>query len=447
MTKYSILNKVHVDVHVTNNPYAFDERTLFEMAMRINKKRSFLFISNVLGKHIALPPQVPLLLGQLLAMRYMDVVHEKPDLRAQAVAETLKTREQLRESLQALEEQPVVAPKPMKIIGFAETATALGHAFFNAFQGDVEYVHTTREVLPNLSALATFEEEHSHATTHNVYMQNEQFFEGDAEIVLVDDELTTGQTNLNIIAQILTRFPHKKRFVIVSILDWRSDAHRQAYRDFEQQHGIHIDEVNILEGRIAVEGASPEVPPVQYALEKTTPTIAQHTLRIDDVHYVFEQSKQDDDSTCEAPYFIGSGRFGLSKALDVTIRTQLQAQQQTLQRLRKGSNTLVLGTGEFMYIPMRIAALLGDGVSYHSTTRSPIYAHPDSFIYNQYTFESPEHCGVQNYAYNIPINHYDDVIVVLERITSHRALQQLIDALSQAQIPQITILTLTDGRE
>lgn len=118
-----------------------------------------------------------------------------------------------------------------------------------------------------------------------------------------------------------------------------------------------------------------------------------------------------------------------------------------LQQLRTGNKTLVLGTGEFMYIPMRIAALLGEGVQFHSTTRSPIYAHPNSYIYNQYTFESPDHSGVQNYAYNIPIQHYDEVFIIAERITNERALQQLIDALSQAQIPQMTIVTLTDGRE
>ncbi|MEE1131180.1 MAG: phosphoribosyltransferase family protein [Caryophanon sp.] len=444
MTKYSILNQVHVDVHVTNNPYQFNESQLFEMAMRINKKRSFLFISNVLGKHIALPPQIPLLLGQLLAMRYMDIVHQKADVRAQAVAETIKTRDNLHDSLLALEQQPVIAPQPMKVIGFAETATALGHAFFNAFAGDIEYVHTTREHLINLTPLTTFEEEHSHATTHNVYMQNSAFFDGDAEIALVDDELTTGQTNLNIIAQILARFPHKKRFVIVSILDWRSDEHRQAYRDFEAAHGITIQEVNVLEGRITVHGEAPEERITQRAQQALTPNITIETIHMDDAYYMTEPSKQDDETICYTPYFIGSGRFGLSKDDDVTIRTKLAAKQQTFQQMRRGNKTLVLGTGEFMYIPMRIAALLGDGVMYHSTTRSPIYAHPDSYIYNQYTFESPEHAGVQNYAYNIPVNHYDDAFIILERVTSEHALQQLIDALSYANIPQITIIKLAD---
>lgn len=31
-------------------------------------------------------------------------------------------------------------------IGFAETATALGHAVFNTFQSNAIYIHTTREV-------------------------------------------------------------------------------------------------------------------------------------------------------------------------------------------------------------------------------------------------------------------------------------------------------------
>lgn len=447
MTKYSILNQVHVEVDVTNNPYSFQEAQLFEMAMRINKKRSFLFISNVLGKHIALPPQIPLLLGHLLAMRYMDIVHHKADVRAQAVAETIKTRDHLHDSLIALEQQPVVAPEPLKVIGFAETATALGHAFFNAFAGDVEYVHTTREHIINLTPLTTFEEEHSHATTHNVYMQNSAFFDGDAQIALVDDELTTGQTNLNIIAQIIARFPHKKRFVIVSILDWRSDEHRKAYRDFEAAHGITIEEVNVLEGRITVRGEAPDERITHFTEQRLTPTITTKTIHLGDAYYMNEPSKQDDDTICYTPYFIGSGRFGLSKDVDVSIRTKLASEQRTFEQLRRGNKTLVLGTGEFMYIPMRIAALLGDGVSYHSTTRSPIYAHRDSYIYNQYTFESPEHAGVQNYVYNIPMKHYDDAFIIIERVTSERALQQLIDALSIAHIPHITIIQLADGRE
>lgn len=450
MAKYSILDEVHIDVNVTQNPYQFEETQLFEMAMRINKKRSFLFISKVLGKHIALPPQIPLLLGHLLAMRYMEVVEKKPDIRAQAVATALKTYEQLDESLNMLEEHPLVLEKPVKIIGFAETATALGHAFFNAFRQHVEYVHTTRECIPSLVPLATFEEEHSHATTHRVYMQDEHFFEGDAPIALVDDELTTGQTNINIISQILEAFPHKKSFVIVSILDWRSEEHRQAYRDFEQQHGITIQEVSLLQGTIQVEGQPQvEAPTRQSNPLKQTPTVIHASLAhlLPDDQYIHAISTQQDGTQCSMPYYRGSGRFGLTKEQDVLIRQQLSLFKYQLQGLRKGGKTLVLGTGEFMYIPMRIAALLGKNVYFHSTTRSPIYAHEKSFIQTQYTFESPEQCGVENYVYNIPKKHYTDAIIVIERITSDAALTALIDALAEAQIPTVTILTLTDGRE
>lgn len=448
MTKYSILNKVHVNVEVTNNPYQFEESQLFEMAMRINKNRSFLFVSKVLGKHIALPPQVPLLLGQLLAMHYMEVVEQAPDMRAAAVADMLKQQVDLQRGLEALETQPIIVKRPLKIIGFAETATALGHAFFNAFGGQVDYVHTTREVIPELEPLATFEEEHSHATTHYVYMQDDSFFDGDDEIILVDDELTTGKTNLNIVSQIIAKFPHKKTFTIVSILDWRSEEHHQAYRQFEQQHGITIHEVSLLAGHIDVAGETVTQPFEQPVQQKVLPRITYATLDhlLPTDQYIAVSSQQADGTLCTKPYYFGSGRFGLSKQQDLLIRQQMPIFTQQLQALRKGGQTLVLGTGEFMYIPMRLAALLGDNVSYHSTTRSPIYAHPDSFIYNQYQFDSPEHHGVANYVYNIPANHYSDAIIIAERVTSKQAMTMLIDELSQAQIEHITILTLTDGR-
>ena len=39
-------------------------------------------------------------------------------------------------------------------------------------------------------------------------------------VVLVDDEITTGKTALNIIRQIQERFP-KKEYVLASLLDWQ----------------------------------------------------------------------------------------------------------------------------------------------------------------------------------------------------------------------------------
>ena len=62
--------KVHVQIK--QNPYGLPAETLYEMAARINKKRSFLFVSKVLGKHIPIPPQVPLIASALLASIYYE---------------------------------------------------------------------------------------------------------------------------------------------------------------------------------------------------------------------------------------------------------------------------------------------------------------------------------------------------------------------------------------
>ena len=59
-----------VDVQIDSNPLGLSVETMYEMAARINKKRSFLFVSKVLGKHITRRPQVPLVASALLASTY-----------------------------------------------------------------------------------------------------------------------------------------------------------------------------------------------------------------------------------------------------------------------------------------------------------------------------------------------------------------------------------------
>ncbi|PER91230.1 adenine/guanine phosphoribosyltransferase, partial [Bacillus anthracis] len=45
------------------------------MAARINKKRSFLFVSTILGKHLPINTAVSLSSGFALATRYMEMLH------------------------------------------------------------------------------------------------------------------------------------------------------------------------------------------------------------------------------------------------------------------------------------------------------------------------------------------------------------------------------------
>ena len=99
---YHVLDDLTVEVEVQKNPYHFQLDELFQMATRINKKRSFLFVSKVLGKHLAVNPHIPLLVGSLLAMRYMEVVHGIKDSRATAVARAIQTNEQTEQLLESI---------------------------------------------------------------------------------------------------------------------------------------------------------------------------------------------------------------------------------------------------------------------------------------------------------------------------------------------------------
>lgn len=90
------------------------------------------------------------------------------------------------------------AEKPTVVIGFAETAVAIG-AVAAGFFRDCFYVTTTRENLPDWANSVCFEECHSHASHHTLCVRDEEIFRRAEQIILVDDEFTTGSTAINLI--------------------------------------------------------------------------------------------------------------------------------------------------------------------------------------------------------------------------------------------------------
>ena len=70
---------------------------------------------------------------------------------------------------------------------------------------------------------AGFEEEHSHATGHLLLPSDPDLLVAAEQIVLVDDELSTGRTALNTIRGLLAAGARCRRFVIATLIDVRSD--------------------------------------------------------------------------------------------------------------------------------------------------------------------------------------------------------------------------------
>ncbi len=153
---FNIVENLQVTVTETSNPFHMPVESLFSMAARINKKRSFLFVSKVLGKHIPVNPYTPLLSGAalgLLLYREMggeaggDTIDELLDQAVHGLIHPLYAEEAYRKLLAAR----LTLPRPVVFIGFAETATALGHSMYNMFAGGASYIHTTRPLLPKYS--------------------------------------------------------------------------------------------------------------------------------------------------------------------------------------------------------------------------------------------------------------------------------------------------------
>jgi hypothetical protein len=153
---------------------------LFVVASRYNPRRGYIFVSKVLGKHWPVRPVT------------MDRVHGS-----------------LARKLSELGlERPVV------MIAMAETAVGLGRGIFDRLAeltspDGLLFLQTTRHVTGG-PALLTTDEPHCHARDHTVHVpagdpEKARILAGARTLVLVDDEITTGETLKGLARAFVTR--------------------------------------------------------------------------------------------------------------------------------------------------------------------------------------------------------------------------------------------------
>ncbi len=189
-------------------------RELLGLALRRNPKRAHLLVSNVLGKHVPQRPSVVYGAGFELGLRVRELLGEAPARRS-------------------------------VVLGYAETATGLGHAVADGL-GVAPYLHSTRRPVEGVVRAGGFEESHSHATSHLLLPEDPTLLgtggEGRAgePLVLVDDEFSTGNTVLNTIRALHELYP-RDRYVIVALVDMRSPADRGRLTEFAAEIGARVD--------------------------------------------------------------------------------------------------------------------------------------------------------------------------------------------------------------
>ncbi len=388
-----------VSLRTVSSTVGLEITDLVGLALRRNPRRAHLLVSSVLGKHVVVDPDLVAAAARLLG----EVVAQRLDFGDTEVDWSALVRSALCDGatgplLAALDQVSTTRPvSSIVVLGFAETATALGHLVADQLGADC-YLHSTRRHVAGVEVAGTFEEGHSHATSHRLLPVPADLLDTDGPLVLVDDELSTGTTALATIVEAHRRRP-RARYLVASLIDLRStddEARTQATADRLQ---CRIDVVSLARG--AVDLPDDLLASVARRLadldagSHTNTDLARRPVTVagpaQRVQIPWPADVPDGGRhgfrTADRPAF-GEALTVASAVLSAVVRARITE--------LGGDRVLVVGTEELMYLPLRLAQhLAGDTgltVGFQSTTRSPVLAvdDPGYPIRRAISFADPE---------------------------------------------------------
>jgi hypothetical protein len=396
-----------------------DPRVLLGLALRDNPRRAQLLVSRVLGKHIPTDPRLIRASGLLLGGLVADALAGRPP-RALPVALLHAAVRGEPGAAADLLSGITVSPTDAVVLGFAETATALGHSVAEAL-GGADYLHSTRRPVPGFATAGAFTEEHSHHTEHLLLPSDPGMVAGPRPLVLVDDELSTGRTVVNTIAA-LHRVAPREQYVVAALVDLRE------HPLVGLPDGVRVDVVSLTRAALSLpDDLAERAAALRAELRdlREGPTDAVATLPAARVALI------DLGWPADLP---AGGRHGFGTAGHRALAAVLPEIAAGLARaadVRADERTLVLGTEELMALPLHLAAALasqqdsdraatttGAGVWFSTTTRSPAFVvdEPDYALSSGITFpahDDPADGPGPRHAYNVA-QGWDHVLVVVD---------------------------------
>ena len=365
----------------------YQQKDLVRIAKRENNtKRNYLVVDPLQGKHVPVEPSKALNLFKSLA-----------------------------EKLQGKYEG-----ERLLLIGFAETATAIGAQA--AITLGTKYIQTTREVIPDARYLF-FSEAHSHATEQKLVKDDIDRVINDIDrIVFIEDEVTTGNTIMNIIKIITKEYQKKIKFAVASLLNGMTEESLKIYQDekIELHYLVKTDHSGY--------GAVAE----QYRCDGLyiCAIPENHTHESADIDVQSEKNMR--EHIISIPGWMNARRFVDAKQYEAACR-KLAETVIAETGVKQGERVLVIGTEEFMYPALLTGQeieKMGCEVRSHSTTRSPIAISTEE--------EYPLHCRYELRSLYDPdrktfiydLENYDRVIVMTDSaLASLKGLETLTYAL------------------
>lgn len=374
---------------VTNLQTDTDINEMISICKRVNNaKRDFLFVNSHQGKHIPMSP-----------------------------TKIFDTYKRLNKEL----EKHLKKDKNRVFIAFAETATAIG--YYLASKNNSLYLTTTRETLikdkSTLTPTLVFEEEHSHAVSQLLYCEDEDILRKADEIIFVDDEISTGKTIFNFIKALEEKDLTKENtsYKVVSFLNWMTEDNKDMFAEYD------IDFIALAKGSLNTTEQKVDVKDIK-TIDLFQPNKESNELTI----HSFEHKNSVFNTT----------RLGLKENY-FNEKAELIANC-LVKDIKDNEKVLVVGTEEFMYLPLliakRIEELKSCSVKYHATTRSPITVAGDEDykIKSGYKFYSLNDENRINYLYNL--EEYDHIFLITEtenweNIEKYKGKQTIINVLSE----------------
>jgi hypoxanthine-guanine phosphoribosyltransferase len=366
----------------------YQQKDLVRIAKRENNtKRGYLLVDPLQGKHVPVEPSKALNLFKSLA-----------------------------EKLQGKYEG-----ERLLLIGFAETATAIGAQA--AITLGTKYIQTTREVIPDVSYLF-FSEAHSHATEQKLVKDDiDRVINETDRIVFVEDEVTTGNTIMNIIRIIRREYQRKIKFAVASLLNGMTEEYLKIYREeeIELHYLVKTDHsgYSAIAEKYHCDGLSIRAIQEDHTQEKLAVSI-QDKIWNELPHII------------SIPGWMNARRFVDAKQYETACK-KLAETVIAETSVKQGERVLVIGTEEFMYPALLTGQeieKIGCDVRCHSTTRSPIAVSTEE--------EYPLHCRYELCSLYDPerktfiydLENYDRVIVMTDSaLASLKGLETLIYAL------------------
>lgn len=368
--------KVADFVDIKQNLSSFDVEDMVHICKRKNNaKRQYLFVNRYQGKHI---PEDPATISRLYVELFEQIGYE-------FAKEKHKGEKVL-------------------IVGFAETATAIGETMatlmYYATELPVEfvsYMQTSREEY-DCKKLFDFSEEHSHAVNQYLYCKGEM--PDFNRVIFIEDEITTGKTILNFISE-FSKINPKCKYSVASILNWQNKESIKKYEDMD------IDRIYLVSGE----------------LKDNVPFIDIEENEVED--YFTNQNSGVVNISSNYKSVIHNARLGLSvDDFDKQLETMTDINMCIAEMIDKEDSIMVVGTEEFMFYPMSMGLFskisenldLCKSIKFRATTRSPITPCKEEgyIVSDGITLPSAYDSSRRTYLYNLN-GDYNKMIVVTEK--------------------------------